>query len=182
MNADKFNAKIKTNPRPVIIDLWAPWCAPCRAMEPAFQQISKKYENEVDVWKINADESAEVLKTLGVRGIPTIIGFSGGQEVIRKTGLQSAQSLDILFDATLHQRSGVVLPPAPAERWFRSIAGVVLILAGWLFSHSPVLIAIGAVVLFSGFYDRCPIFRFVAPRIAAFFRGQSGSKPPEKEG
>lgn len=180
MNANTFTKKLKSNPRPVIVDLWAPWCAPCRAMAPTLEQVSKKYEKQVDVWKINADESPEVLKTLGVRGIPTTIGFFGGEEVIRKTGLQSFQSLDMLFDAALHQRTNVILPPAPAERWFRSIAGLILIIPGWLFSHSLVLLAIGVVILFSAFYDRCPIFRFVAPRITTLFKGKSGSKQQDK--
>ncbi len=180
MKPEAFFAKLKSNPRPVIVDLWAPWCAPCRAMEPAFKQVANQYDQQVDVWKINADESPEVVKALKVMGIPTTIGFAEGQEVIRKTGLQSVQSLDILFDATLHQRTGVILPPAPADRWIRSIAGLLLIILGWSFSHALILPAIGAVVLFSAFYDRCPIFRFIAPRILSFFKGKFGAAQGSK--
>jgi thioredoxin len=172
MKPEAFFAKLKANSRPVIVDLWAPWCGPCRVMEPAFKQIAQKYQNQVDVWKINADESPEVLRTLKVMGIPTTIGFAQGAEIIRKTGVQSSQSLDILFDATLHQRSDVILPPAPIDRWFRSIIGLLFILVGWSITHSFVLPAIGAIVLFSAFYDRCPIFRAIAPRIMALFKKQ----------
>ncbi len=170
MKPEAFFAKLKSNPRPVIVDLWAPWCGPCRVMEPMFKQVALKYKNQIDVWKINADESPEVLKALHVMGIPTTIGFAQGTEIVRKTGVQSVESLDIVFDATLHQRSAVILPPATADRWIRSIIGMLLIILGWLLFHSWVIPAIGAVVLFSAFYDRCPIFRAVAPRIISLLK------------
>src|SRR5665811_533955 len=100
MNKNDFFSRINKSTKPVIVDLWAPWCGPCRAMHPAFKQISQKYADDVFVFKINADESPDVLKALGVRGIPTVIGFSHGKEILRRTGMQSAQALDIIFDST----------------------------------------------------------------------------------
>jgi thioredoxin len=169
MKLDEFNQRINTTPRPLIIDLWAPWCGPCRAMEPAFQQVSQKYAGQVDVVKINADDSPEVLSSLGVMGIPTVLGYAGGRQILRRTGMQSAEALDILFDAVLHQRQPAILPPAPADRIIRTAAGAALLILGWLTSHSWIIMAIGAVVLFTAFYDRCPIFRAVYPRIKALF-------------
>lgn len=169
MKLTEFKLKISNNKNPVIVDLWAPWCAPCRAMEPAFKQVSQKYIHAVDVWKINADESPEILKSLGVMGIPTVIGFAGGNEIWRKTGMQSAESLELLFNAALHQQKPDVLPPAPIDRIVRSIGGIALILLGVWSNQSIVLIAIGAGILFSGFYDRCPIYRAIAPRIKTLF-------------
>lgn len=173
MKQSEFLKRVQENPRPVIVDLWAPWCGPCRAMEPAFKQISQKYEHEIDVLKINADESPEVLKSLGVMGIPTVIGFSGGKEVVRRTGGQSAEGLDILFDATLHDRKQVVIPPAPLDRIVRSFSGVALLILGWFYSQSILLMLVGAVVLFSAFYDRCPVYRAIAPRVKALFHRSS---------
>jgi len=179
METSTFFSKLKDHPRPVVIDLWAPWCAPCRAMEPALQQMERKYEGQVDVWKVNADQSPEVLRSLKVMSIPTTIGFAQGQEIVRKTGMQSLESLDILFDATLHQRSAVILPPAPADRWIRSITGLTMLVLGASSGPSIILLAAGGVVLFSAFYDRCPIFRALAPRLMALFK--KGPKAASQE-
>jgi thioredoxin 1 len=170
MKTLEFQRKLKTNPRPIIIDLWAPWCKPCRAMEPVFKQVSTKYAGQVDVLKINADESPDVLKTLGVMSIPTVIGFANGKEILRRTGMQSANTLDIIFDATLHQRKPVVMPPTPIDRLIRSVGGSALIVIGWFANRSIILMVLGAVLLFSAFYDRCPIYRAVATRVKELFQ------------
>jgi thioredoxin len=170
MNQNQFIKKLSENPRPVIVDFWASWCLPCRTMEPAFKKTSQKYDGKVDVLKINADESPEVLKNLHVFGIPTVIGFAGGKEILRRTGVQSAETLDILFDATLQQRKPAIIPPAPMDRLLRSAAGIALLALGWFSGGSSWLImGIGAVVLFSAFYDRCPIYRAIIPRLTALF-------------
>jgi thioredoxin len=169
MKQSEFKSRVKNNPRPLILDIWAPWCMPCRAMAPAFEKTRQKYTGTVDILKINADESPDVLKNLGVMGIPTLIGFYEGKEILRRTGVQSAGQLDFLFDATLHQRIPAIIPPAPATRIFRSAAGLVLMAIGWSLGQSLLLMGIGAVIIFSAFYDRCPIYRAIAPRIKAYF-------------
>jgi thioredoxin len=176
MKTLEFQRKLKTSPRPIIVDLWAPWCKPCRAMEPAFKQVSTKYTGQVDVLKINADESTDVLKTLGVMSIPTVIGFANGKEILRRTGMQSADTLDIIFDATLHQRKPVVMPPTPIGRLIRSVGGLALIVIGWFVNQSIILMALGAVLLFSAFYDRCPIYRAVATRVKDLFQRSKEEK------
>jgi thioredoxin len=170
MNQAEFQNRLVDNAKPIIVDLWAPWCAPCRAMEPAFKQASQKYLGQVDVLKINADESPEVLKSLGVMGIPTVVGFFNGKEVIRRTGIQSAEALDIIFDATLHQLKSVIIPPAPIDRLIRSGAGLAFVVMGWIFGQSILLIGIGGILLFSAFYDRCPIYKAIIPRLANIFQ------------
>jgi thioredoxin 1 len=139
-------------------------------MEPAFKQASQKYNGQVDILKINADQSPEVLKALKVMGIPTVVGFAGGKEILRRTGMQSAEMLDILFDATLHQRKTDIIPPAPIDRLIRSGAGLAIMILGWFLGQSILLMGIGGVLLFSAFYDRCPIYRAIFTRLAALFR------------
>ncbi len=165
MKNAEFQRLLSRNPRPVVVDLWASWCRPCQAMKPAFTRISEQYKGQVDVLKINADESPDVLKSLGVMGIPTVIGFAGGKEILRRTGLQSAEALDIIFDATLHQRKPAIMPPAPIDRVIRTVIGLELLALGWFSGQSIWLMAAGGVLLFSAFYDRCPIFKAVFPRL-----------------
>jgi thioredoxin 1 len=143
-------------------------------MEPAFKQASQKYAGQVDVWKINADESPEVLKALGVMGIPTVIAFAQGKQILRRTGVQSAEMLDILFDSALNQRKPAFIPPAPLDRLLRIIVGIVLLVLGWFYGQYWTLYILGGVVLFSAFYDRCPIYRAIAPRVMSLFNRSSG--------
>ena len=169
MNKNEFFSRINKSSRPVIVDLWAPWCGPCRAMQPAFKQISQKYADVVHIFKINADESPDVLKALGVRGIPTVIGFSHGKEILRRTGMQSAQALDVLFESTLNERKPAVMPLAPMDRILRVVGGLALLVIGWLMGQSIILFGLGGILLFSAVYDRCPVYRAIMPRLAALF-------------
>lgn len=165
----EFKRKIKTNRKPVVVDLWAPWCTPCKVMAPAFKEISQKYNGKVDVLKINVDESPEVMKELQVMSIPTVIGFSNGSEILRRSGMQTAGMLDFFFEATMKGEKPAILPPAPVVRIFRTIIGFGVIMLGWFTGKSILLIVLGGLIIFSGYYDRCPIFKAIFPRIKNVF-------------
>ena len=165
----EFQRKIKYNPRPMIVDLWAPWCSPCKAMAPGFKEVSKKYLGQVDVLKINVDESPEVMKELGVMSIPTVIGFAKGVEILRRSGMQTQGMLDFFFETTLSEKKPAIMPPAPAARVFRTLLGLTVAALGWFVGHSILIVIAGGIIVFSGYYDRCPIFRAIAPRIKSFF-------------
>jgi thioredoxin len=170
MNKNEFYSKLRQAKRPVIVDLWAPWCGPCRAMEPVFKQVSQKYYGRVEVWKINADDSPDVLRALGVMGIPTVLVFAHGEEIIRRTGMQNAGMLEILFDAALNGKKPDIIPLSSFDRLLRTVAGLLLLGFGWFYGQSWLLMGLGGIVLFSAFYDRCPVYKAVAPRIKEFFR------------
>lgn len=165
----EFQRRVKNSLKPIIVDLWAPWCTPCRAMGPAFKQTSQKYSGQVEVLKINADESSEVMKELGVMSIPTLIGFANGKEILRRTGMQTQSMLDFFFDATLNQKKPAIMPPAPATRMIRTILGLSILALGWFFKQSIAILFIGGLVVFSGYYDRCPIIKALAPRVKNLF-------------
>ncbi|MCL4562456.1 MAG: thioredoxin domain-containing protein [Chloroflexi bacterium] len=169
MTNKEFEARIKGSTQPIVIDLWAPWCAPCRAMLPIFKEAEKKYAGKVKVMRINADESPEVIRALRVFGIPTVVGYSHGAEIIRRSGVLSPQGLDLIFDAAITGEKPARMPLAPRDRLLRGGAGLALLAIGWFIGPSWILLAAGAVVLFSAVYDRCPIYKAVAPRVAAIF-------------
>jgi thioredoxin 1 len=170
MKNNEFQKRIKNSHKPIIVDLWAPWCAPCRSMAPAFKQISQKYDGQVDVLKINVDESPEIMKVLGVMSIPTLIGFAKGEEILRRSGMQTQGMLEFFFDTTISQKKPILMPPAPATRIFRTMLGLAVVAFGWFSDQSLLIMIIGGIVVFSGYYDRCPIVKAIAPRLKALFQ------------
>jgi thioredoxin len=85
----------------VVVDFWAPWRGPCRTIQPAIEKLSQEFSGQVDVWKVNADEEPELLRSLRIYGVPTLIAFHAGQEIGRRTGVASAEELHSLFEAAL---------------------------------------------------------------------------------
>ena len=170
MNRREFYFKLKKAALPVVVDLWAPWCGPCRAMEPAFKKATQKYEGQVEVWKINADEAPDVLSGLGVIGIPTVIAFAQENEIMRRAGMQDAGMLDLVFEAAVRRRKPDVMPVAANDRMMRTGSGLFLLIMGWYTGMTWWVLGLGMVLILSAFYDRIPISRAMAPRLKAIFR------------
>lgn len=168
MTRDEFLAKLKNAPRPVLVELWAPWCGPCKVMAPRLKRVGDKFTGRVELVKINADESAEVVKDLRVMGIPTLIAFNGGKEIFRKVGAQSEEALEAIFEAAqIAETPKTTLQPM--ERGLRFLAGAALTIFGISSGPSWVLVGVGALVLFSAVYDRCPIYAAISARVKRAF-------------
>lgn len=168
-----FFERVKQNSRPVIVDFWAPWCGPCRAIEPVMKKVGAEYAERVDVWKINADEQPDVLKTLRIYGIPTLVAFRNGEEVARHTGVISAPALSALFDAALSGEKPARLGPSLLDRVLRLVSGTAVFYLAYRsnFSGGYLLLAgLGAVIAFTAVYDRCPIYKAVTERLSAWLR------------
>jgi len=78
---------------PVVVDIWAPWCGPCRMMAPQFEQAAALLKGRALLAKLNSDEHPQASASLGVRSIPTMVVFRGGREVARVSGAMSAQQI-----------------------------------------------------------------------------------------
>ena len=96
-----FEAEVLKSDKPVLVDLWAAWCAPCRAMEPALEAVAKQYDGQITVAKLNVDENPELAQSLDVMSIPTMMMFKNGQPVNRLVGLSTQERLSGAVAAAL---------------------------------------------------------------------------------
>ena len=77
---------INRSPLPIVVDVWAPWCGPCRAFAPTFEEFSEQYAGKIVFVKLNSDQNQQSARQFGIRGIPTILIFKNGTEVTRQSG------------------------------------------------------------------------------------------------
>lgn len=101
VNDTEFEGEVLNAEGPVMVDFWAEWCGPCKAMSPLVDEIAGEMGEKLKVVKVNIDESPEAPTKFGVRGIPTFMIFKGGQVVDTRVGGMSKSQLTEWVEATV---------------------------------------------------------------------------------
>ena len=89
-----FESEVLQSDKPVIIDFWAEWCAPCRAIAPIVKDLAAQYPDDVKIVKMNIDENPNTPGRYGVRAIPTVLAFKGGTVVEQITGARPRSAFE----------------------------------------------------------------------------------------
>jgi len=101
VSEDNFDDIVLNSELPVVVDFWAPWCSPCKQLMPILDDTAETYAGEVVVTKVNADENPAIIGKYHVRGLPTVILFSDGEERERFSGLQTKSRISAFIDRNL---------------------------------------------------------------------------------
>lgn len=95
-----FQAEVIKNDKPVLVDFWAPWCAPCKIIDPIVEALAKEYDGKMKFGKMNVDEH-QTAADLGIMSIPTLLIFKNGQPVESIVGAQSREAIKQKMDSAL---------------------------------------------------------------------------------
>lgn len=98
---DSFESEVLKSEVPVLVDYWAEWCGPCKAIAPLLDDIAREYSGKIKVAKVNVDENQQTPQKYGIRGIPTLMLFKGGNIEATKVGALSKSQLAAFLDSNI---------------------------------------------------------------------------------
>jgi thioredoxin 1 len=98
LTAENFDQEVLKSPTPVLVDFWAEWCGPCKMVAPILDELASEYDGKVRIGKVNIDEYQSLATEYGIRAIPTLLLFKGGQVTDQIVGLRSKRDFKTKLD------------------------------------------------------------------------------------
>ncbi len=96
-----FESEVLESDTPTMVDFWAEWCAPCKMIAPTVEELAAEYEGKIRIGKLNIDENPSTPTKFGIRGIPTLIIFKGGQPIEQIVGVKSKADLKTAIEKAI---------------------------------------------------------------------------------
>ena len=93
LTSDTFKAAVSSSATPVLVDFWAPWCGPCKAIAPVLDELATEFDGKLSIAKVNIDENENIAAEFGIRSIPTMMLFKGGRVIESIVGLMPKAAL-----------------------------------------------------------------------------------------
>ena len=104
LNDSNFDTEVESNSKPVLVDFYADWCAPCQLLSPRIEEIAREFKDRITVGKFNVDQSISTPVRFGIQGIPTVLFFKDGQVADRVVGLVPKEELAGRLDSLLGEQ------------------------------------------------------------------------------
>lgn len=101
LTTGNFKQEVENGSLPILVDFWAPWCGPCRAVAPVLEQLAEKYNGKLKIGKVNVDNESSLASMFRIMSIPTLILFNNGKAVQQMIGLRSVQELEDMLKKVL---------------------------------------------------------------------------------
>jgi thioredoxin 1 len=101
LTTETFKAAVSSSATPLLVDFWAPWCGPCKAIAPVLDELAAEFDGKISIAKVNIDENESIAAEFGIRAIPTMLLFKGGRVIEQIVGLLPKAALKTKLTAQI---------------------------------------------------------------------------------